>query len=105
LFAFPAADRPFRRPASNSSTVSRCEQQPVKVETVAAFALNCEPGLAICLRMKLPNAAEAVVERAKIVEYLLNPEHRYGASKARFFSRFGFQAQDWEQLAQALLSH
>ena len=55
--------------------------------------------------MKLPNASEATVERGKIVDYLLNPVHRYGASKARFFAQFGFQAQAWEQLAQALLKH
>ena len=55
--------------------------------------------------MKLPNADKAVVERDKIVDYLLNASHRYGASKARFFNRFGFQAKKWEQLAQALLHH
>jgi hypothetical protein len=40
--------------------------------------------------MRLPNAEFAVVEREKITEYLLNPEHRYGLSKARFFAGFGF---------------
>jgi len=34
--------------------------------------------------MKLPNADKAVVERNKIVGYLLNPEHLIGASKAHF---------------------
>lgn len=52
--------------------------------------------------MKLPNADELIVERAKIVEYLLNPGHRYGASKARFFSAFGFRSEEWERLAEAL---
>lgn len=55
--------------------------------------------------MILPNAHLAVVEREKITEYLLNPAHRYGASKARFFRAFGFDPADWETLAQALLSH
>ena len=55
--------------------------------------------------MKLPNADKAVVEREKILDYLLNPLHRYGASKARFFAGFGFQAEKWEQLAQALRHH
>ncbi len=55
--------------------------------------------------MKLPNAQLAFAEREKIVDYLLNPMHRYGASKARFFARFGFQAQEWERLAAALLEH
>jgi hypothetical protein len=53
--------------------------------------------------MKLPNAELAFVEREKIVDYLLNPLHRYGASKARFFASFGFKAQEWERLAAALL--
>src|ERR1051325_6565725 len=48
--------------------------------------------------MKLPNAERAVVEREKIVDYLLNPAHRHGASKARFFSSFGFRIEQWERL-------
>ncbi len=55
--------------------------------------------------MKLPNAEQAVVERGKVVDYLLNPTHRYGASKARFFARFGFRAEAWEELALALQEH
>ena len=55
--------------------------------------------------MKLPNAEAAVVERAKIEGYLLNVAHRFGASKARFFTHFGFRLEAWEQLAQALLEH
>ena len=53
----------------------------------------------------LPNAQLAIVERAKITEYLLNAEHRYGASKARFFTAFGFDPAVWETLAQALSEH
>ena len=50
--------------------------------------------------MKLPNAGKVIVERRKIVDYLLNPAHRYGAGKAGyFFVKFGFQAKEWEQLA------
>jgi hypothetical protein len=55
--------------------------------------------------MKLPNALLAVVEREKVVDYLLNRAHRYGASKAEFFSRYGFVLEKWELLAQALLEH
>ena len=55
--------------------------------------------------MKLPDADGAIVEREKIVDYLLNPTHRYGATKARFFSAFGFRADKWETLAEALLLH
>ena len=55
--------------------------------------------------MKLPNPDKLVVERDKIADYLLNPVHRFGASKARFFTHFGFHAEAWEQLAQALREH
>ena len=55
--------------------------------------------------MNLPNPDRLIVEREKIVDYLLNPAHRYGASKARFFGEFGFRMEDWETLAQALREH
>lgn len=55
--------------------------------------------------MKLPNADKAIVEREKITAYLLNPVHRYGASKARFFSGFGFSRVKWQELAKALVVH
>ena len=55
--------------------------------------------------MKLPNAEQAVVEREKITDYLLNLAHRYGASKANFFLEFGFRLDDWQQLADALREH
>jgi hypothetical protein len=55
--------------------------------------------------MKLPNAHVARVEYEKIVEYLLNPTHRYGATKARFFTGFGFRIDDWGTLARALHEH
>ena len=55
--------------------------------------------------MKLPNADLVKVEREKITEYLLNAGHRYGASKAKFFVRFGFSLAKWETLALALREH
>ena len=55
--------------------------------------------------MKLPAADKLVVERGKIVDYLLNPAHRFGASKARFFAHFGFRVTAWEELAEALRAH
>jgi len=55
--------------------------------------------------MKLPNVEQIVVEREKIEEYLLNLSHRYGASKARFFAKFGFNMEEWKVLAQALREH
>ncbi len=55
--------------------------------------------------MKLPFANEAEVPRAKIVLYLLNPEHRSGKGKARFFASHGFAVEDWQKLAAALRQH
>ena len=55
--------------------------------------------------MKLPNAELAVVEHGKIVGYLLNSIHPQGASKARFFARFGFRLEEWKVLAIALEEH
>jgi hypothetical protein len=55
--------------------------------------------------VKLPNAALAVVEPEKITDYLLNPNHRFGASKARFFIAFGFGPGAWEVLAEAFRRH
>ena len=52
--------------------------------------------------MKLPNAQRAIVERAKIVEYLLNAAHPDNGGKAKFFTERGFAAERWEVLAQAL---
>ena len=55
--------------------------------------------------MKLPLADEAEVPRAKIVLYLLNPEHRSGKGKARFFASHGFAVEDWQKLADAVRQH
>jgi hypothetical protein len=55
--------------------------------------------------IKLPNPHLIRVESDKITEYLLNSTHPYGASKAQFFTRFGFERQKWEDLAAALLEH
>lgn len=50
-------------------------------------------------------AAEAEVPEAKIVLYLLNPNHRDGGGKARFFLARGFTVELWEELANALRRH
>ncbi len=55
--------------------------------------------------MNLPNPDELVVEHEKIADYLLNPAHRYGASKARFFIGLGFRVEEWERLAEVLREH
>jgi Domain of unknown function (DUF6883) len=55
--------------------------------------------------MKPPLADEAEVPKAKIVLYLLNPEHRRGKSKARFFVSRGFGVDKWQAMATALQRH
>ena len=55
--------------------------------------------------MKLPNASRALVEREKVSDYLLNPAHPAGGSKASFFLRFGFTVAQWQRLADALARH
>jgi hypothetical protein len=54
---------------------------------------------------KLPNAEKLIIEREKILDYLLNSEHRIGAAKASFFSKFGFCVEKWKVLADALRIH
>ena len=55
--------------------------------------------------MNLPNAHNAIVERSKVIDYLLAVEHPEGGGKAEFFTRFGFTADEWEILAEALIAH
>ena len=53
--------------------------------------------------MRLPNAELALIERSKVVEYLLDPGHPDGAGKAAFFRGRTFHPERWEILAGALL--
>ncbi|MBX7245401.1 MAG: hypothetical protein K1X53_07870 [Candidatus Sumerlaeaceae bacterium] len=55
--------------------------------------------------MKLPLFEIATVDQEKVVGYLMNPSHRYGASKSRFFAEFGFSRNNWQALARALQGH
>ncbi len=55
--------------------------------------------------MKLPNAHQAVVDRRKIMDYLLSVRHPDGQSKAAFFSSFGFRTAHWGTFADALRAH
>ena len=53
----------------------------------------------------IPGLEQVVVPREKVEGYLLSFTHRTGRSKAEFFSRFGFVAGSWEELARALVRH
>jgi hypothetical protein len=53
--------------------------------------------------VQLPGADRAVVDPAKVRDYLLSPEHPVGRAKARFFATFGFTRATWPVLQRALL--
>ena len=54
--------------------------------------------------MKLPNAHNAIVERKKIVDYLLDPAHPDHSGKAEFLEALGFRRKEWKTLAAAFLA-
>jgi hypothetical protein len=56
------------------------------------------------MRESLPDADAAFVETAKLVDYLLNPDHPIGRDKAAFLMRFGFRRAAWRVLETALLA-
>ncbi len=45
------------------------------------------------------------IDPRKISEYLLNPNSETGSSKARFFQAGGFESENWQAFADALLAH
>lgn len=48
--------------------------------------------------MRIPNAEQAVIAPEKLRDYLLNPEHRRGASKAVLLISMGYETDQWQQL-------
>jgi len=48
--------------------------------------------------MKLPNAQMAVIDQAKLVDYLLNVDHLYGGPKAGLLRSLGYAVDEWRQL-------
>lgn len=46
-----------------------------------------------------------LVEEAKLIAFLLNPEHRKGASRLKFLLAFGFSRDRPKQVADALVMH
>lgn len=53
----------------------------------------------------LPNALAAVVEPAKVRDYLLSPIHPVGRFKAVAFFALGYTQQEWSKLRDDLLNH
>jgi hypothetical protein len=52
--------------------------------------------------MRIPNADSAIIEEQKIVQYLLNTDHRRGGSKAALLQQFGYSHATWQRLADDL---
>lgn len=48
--------------------------------------------------MKLPNREKAVIAPDKLLNYLLNVEHKRGGTKARVLTEFGYRVENWRQL-------
>jgi hypothetical protein len=48
--------------------------------------------------VKLPHAADAIVEPEKVRDYLLSPTHPIGRFKAAFFGMLGYSLDNWEDL-------
>ena len=53
--------------------------------------------------MKLPGASGAVIDDAKLRNYLLSFVHPIGRYKAAFFARFGYTPDNWRLLKADLL--
>jgi hypothetical protein len=52
--------------------------------------------------VKIPGAERAILDAAKVRDYLLSPEHRVGSAKARFFAQLGFDHRNWTVLQDEL---
>lgn len=48
--------------------------------------------------MNIPNSDRAVIEPAKLTEYLLNIEHKHGGAKAKLLLQCGYSLDNWQQL-------
>lgn len=48
--------------------------------------------------MKIPNADQAEIAPSKLADYLLNPVHRRGGSKAKLLLACGYSGGDWQRL-------
>jgi hypothetical protein len=53
--------------------------------------------------MNLPGADQAILDDAKVRDYLLSREHPIGRFKASFFGTLGYTRDHWHRLQQDLL--
>jgi hypothetical protein len=54
--------------------------------------------------LNLPLAEQAVIDPAKVRDYLLAAEHPVGRSKAKFFTALGFEQERWQELSNQLMA-
>src|SRR5687767_10313654 len=54
--------------------------------------------------MSLPNAERAVIDAAKVRDYLLSEDHAVGRFKAALFVALGYTQAQWEVLRDGLLA-
>lgn len=54
--------------------------------------------------MRLPAANRAIVDEAKVRDYLLSLEHPVGRYKAAFFGQLGYSHGDWKRLREDIVS-
>ena len=52
--------------------------------------------------IKIPGAERAILDAAKVRDYLLSREHRVGGAKAHFFAQLGFDDRNWTVLQDEL---
>ena len=52
--------------------------------------------------MPFPNAENAIIPKAKIVEYLLNANHPVGGPKAIWLQSLGYSLDHWQELSDDL---
>ncbi|WPF88227.1 DUF6883 domain-containing protein [Cyanobacterium aponinum AL20118] len=48
--------------------------------------------------MQIPNFDLAIIEKSKIIDYLLNINHKRGGSKAKISLNYGYSPENWQQL-------
>lgn len=55
-------------------------------------------------QMAFPDAEKSIVTKEKLCDYLLNPAHPVGGTKAAWFASVGYTRQNWEELRDDLLT-
>jgi hypothetical protein len=53
----------------------------------------------------VPNWQRAVIDPAKLRDYLLSPVHPVGRFKAAYFSRLGYSQERWVDLEESIRRH